>query len=228
MNPLFFSPVLRALNQGSVLRNVTATILRLSSLGSLVGGIWLLVQMLKVVFSQNVPGDVSFAVLWLALFVLAAAVLTAQITWIRSDTVLEIPDGAYSAIPIISTLVRCTGEVYALTLTLVGLGGCGFIWIANRFPGYFLGPLGDLIPHMGLRFENNFLIGLAFLAYLLLMAFFVIMAFYFLAEGLVVLVDIARNTAAAARPTVSNRCPACGVDLQPGSRFCDTCGHALD
>jgi hypothetical protein len=94
-------------------------------------------------------------------------------------------------IPIVSVLLRTAGEVYATLGVSVGVGGCLFLWFARISPFYLLGRLGGILPSASA--EGSFLGGISFLLSLTVASFFFLILFYFLAESVVVLVDVARH-----------------------------------
>lgn len=231
----FFYPVIRALSQGRIIRQVTSWVLRLASLLSVVFGFVVIVLMLKGGFNQDTPTTLTVALVILAVFVLGGTFAVAQIYWYRSDSVLELEDSPFTVIPVTSLVLRCLGEVYATSIACVGLGGCIFLWITGYGPWGVLSTLHEWMPLPKFSFDSAFLFGLAFLVQMALLAFVMLIVFYFLAEIIVVLVDIAMTLrkglpAAGARleaGRASFACPKCHSEQVPGSTFCDVCGERL-
>lgn len=229
---LFFHPILDALSRGRVIRMSVGIGLRILAILSLLGGLWLLVEILK--FSFQLPTEGTIGGLLFAVVSLATTVAVAQIFWYRAETVTALSESPFTVIPIVSILFRTAGEVYAALGASVGVGGCVFIWLAGFDPLRLLGGVTGLLPRASA--EATFLGGISFLLYMSLTAFFVLVVFYFLAESSLVLVDIAQHvrlsekrgthepsTASLAAP----RCPSCSTVVEAVSRFCGYCGARL-
>ncbi|MGC8654675.1 MAG: hypothetical protein ACP5US_11875 [Candidatus Kryptoniota bacterium] len=185
----FFKPVLNALNNGKVIRSSTSLVLQILGVFSLVGGVYLLVEILKLSF--DLPTKGAIAGVLLSIIFIAAVLAIAQILFYRAANVRDLDESQYTVIPILSILFRCFGEIYATLGVAIGVGGCFFIWISNYNPLYLFGNLGGLFP--SLSSEGTFLGGLLFLVKFALFSFAIIIVSYFLAESTVVLVDIAKN-----------------------------------
>lgn len=190
----------------------------------------------------------------LALFVLAWGYLSAGIFSFRARSVEELGDSHFTVLSIVSLLFRLNGEMAFVTYSLLGVGGCLFVWFTDASPFSSLGILGEELPFAG-RAGTGFLGGIELAVLFLLIAFVCIVFFYALAELSVVLVEIALNTrglhpAAAApapipapqpaAPVSSTRtehppvlrpatlqCSQCGHSLEAGSTFCDECGKKV-
>jgi hypothetical protein len=235
MSPLdFFHPVLKALEDGKVIRKAIALALQISAVFVVVAGLYLLVEVLKFSFNiRSAEGTIGGLVFSGVLVITVACV--AQILFYRAASVKALGESPFTVIPIFSILLRAVGETYATAGVAVGVGGCLFVWLAGFNPMQMLGPLGGLLPSSGT--QANFLGGISFLLYLTLVSLFFLIVLYFLAESVVVLADIARNvrllvqvpsaggTKASPPPVPSSpRCPACGGELEEDSEFCGTCG----
>jgi hypothetical protein len=136
----------------------------------------------------------------LTILIFAATIAAvAQIFWFRAGSVQEIPEGPFTVIPVFSVLLRAIGEMYACVITAAGLVLCLSIWIAKGAGGLPFIPLpGVNLPSNGL-FENTFFQGLVLLVLTLLLAAAYLLFFYFIAEAIVVGVDIAVNVRALLR-----------------------------
>jgi hypothetical protein len=185
----FFKPVLDALNDGKVIRSSVSLALQILGALSLVGGVYLLVEILKASFELPTEGTVGG--LLLSVIFIAAVLAVTQIFFYRAANVRDQGESQFTVIPIFSILFRCFGEIYATLGIAVGVGGCIFIWLSKYDPLYLLGGIGHFFP--SLSPEGTFLGGLLFLVYFALLSFVIIVVFYFLAESTVVLVDIAKN-----------------------------------
>jgi len=235
MTPLdFFHPVLKALEDGKVIRKAITLALQITAVLAVAGGVYLLVEVLKFSFNiRSTEGTIGGLVFSGVLVVTVACV--AQILVYRAASVKALGESPFTVIPIFSILLRAVGETYATAGVAVGVGGCLFIWLAGFNPMQMLGPLGGLLPSSSA--QANFLGGISFLLYLTLVSLFFLIILYFLAESVVVLADIARNvrllvqvqpaggTIAPPLPVPSSpKCPTCGGELEEDSEFCGTCG----
>jgi hypothetical protein len=128
----------------------------------------------------------------LALFVLAWGYLTAGIFDKRARTVNELEDSHFTALSILSTILRVIGELAFVTYSLFGVGGCLFIWITSDNPFSQMGFLGEELPFAG-RGGPGFLGGVELAIFFLMIAFSLIVFFYALAEYIAVQAEIALN-----------------------------------
>lgn len=234
MNPLFFFyPVLDALRRGTVVRRAIAYVVRAFGVLSVIGGLYLLIEIVKWAFSK--PTATTIAGLVYAVLVAAAVACVFQVHWYRAACISSIEAGPFTVIPIFGQLFRIFGEVYAVAGTAVAVGGCGVIWIAGFEARNVLGPFGGYNP-LSSSFDSTFLAGLAFMLLVAFASFAVLVISYFFAEATVVVADIAvsvRGIRAAGLPPALTRpvpaptprtCPRCGLPMEAGSRFCDNCG----
>jgi hypothetical protein len=193
-----------------------------------------------------VPTEAIIGGLLFGLIFFVAILAIGQIFWYRADCVSALEESQYTVIPIVSILFRAAGEVYATLGASMAVGGCLFIWMARAYPNLLFRGLPDVMP----SFSPNltFLGGLSFLGYVGVVSFLVLIFFYFLAESVVVMVDMAsqirllvRHTSPDAPPAPSvpqappapplppppPRCPRCNTQLEAGTKFCGTCGSPI-
>jgi hypothetical protein len=190
MSPIFFfRPVLDKLNDGKVIRTGVALALRILGILCLLGGFYLLIDVLKTSFSLSTEGTVG-GVLF-AILLLAAILAVVQILFFRATDIKSLGVSPFTVIPIFSILFRAVGEIYATFAVAVGIGGCLFAWLSGLNPLLIMGGAGGFFPSV--PGGNTFLTGLLFLVALAVAAFVSLLVFYFLAESVVVLVDIASN-----------------------------------
>jgi hypothetical protein len=185
----FFQKVLMALDQGKVIRVSITIALRILAVVTVLGGLYLLIDMLKASFRLPTEGTVGGLIF--ALIFIAAVACVAQIYLYRANSVKELGESPFTVIPIVSILFRTAGEVYATTCGALGIGGCIFVWFSGFTPLQLLGPFGGILPSTPTG--GTFVTGVSFLIVCALLAFLVLVSFYFLAEATLVLVDIARN-----------------------------------
>ncbi len=187
----FFKPVLDALDDGKIIRLVISFILQFFGVLSLIGGVYILVEILKVSFELPTEGTIGGLIL--SIIFIAAVLAVVQIYFYRAKNIRDLGESQFTVIPIFSILLRCLGEVYATIGVAIGVGGCIFIWLSGSEIEELFELLGKFFPLPPFEAEATFLGGLIFLVYSALLSFVVILLFYFLAESTIVLVDIAKN-----------------------------------
>ena len=186
----FFQLVLKALDDGKVIRTSIAIALRILGVVAALGGLYLLVEMLKTSFrlptTEGTIGGIVFSIIFVV-----AIISSMQIFFYRANSVKELGDSPFTVIPIVSILFRATGELYATFGTALGIGGCLFVWFSGFNPLELLGAVGGLFPSTSVG--GTFASGLVFLVTMGVSSFLALVLFYFLAEATLLLADIARN-----------------------------------
>jgi hypothetical protein len=257
------NPFFHALNDGKIIRLTVAWVLRILAVITALVGLFGFIAIIGVGFKAN-GGDLGtrsagllIGCVLLALFALAWGYLSAGILTFRARSVEELGDSHFTVLSIVSLLFRLNGELAFVTYSLLGVGGCLFVWFTDASPFSSLGMLGEELPFAG-HAGTGFLGGIELVVLFLLIAFVCIVFFYALAELSVVLVEIALNTrglrpapaAPAAIPVSSPQpapsasstraehspaprpetlqCSQCGHSLDAGSTFCDECGKKVD
>jgi hypothetical protein len=181
--------ILDSLNKGTLIRGIMAALFRIIGILIFVGVVYL--------FFSTISNAPDFWFVLLLLFVLSASFLIAQAWFYHAKKIINFEDSDYSVIPIVSNLFRALGETYAIFATAVGVGGILMDWFSNYAGAmydftrylYFL-PLSGLMPYGG----GRFIYGIIFLITCLVTAYLILLIAYFLAENVLVLVDIAKNT----------------------------------
>lgn len=231
----YWHPILRALEQGTVVRKVFRVALIALAVVVLLAGLYVVIQAAK--FSLQVPtAEGTIGGLLFTLLLAAAFGAVGQVLLYRAASIDRIPEGSYTVIPVVAVLLRAAGEICATLGAAVAVGGCLFIWLARWDPLSLLGPFAELLPSVSV--EGTFGSGMKFLASALLASFAWLILFYFLAESSVVLVDIAANVrrlaGAEAAPVVAEQthpklreCPKCGESVEEQSEYCTNCGLRL-
>ena len=203
-------PFFHALSDGKIIRQTIAWVLRILAVIMALIGLFGFIVIIVLSFrtsnsttdivgdpATNTAGSISINIIigsiLLALFVLAWGYLTAGILAFRARSVKELGDSQFTVLSILSLLFRLNGELAFITYSLLGVGGCLFIWITNASPLSQLGVLGETLPFAG-RGGAGFLGGLEMAVFFLLIAFSLIIFFYALAEYIAVQVEIALNT----------------------------------
>jgi hypothetical protein len=253
-------PFFHALSDGKVIRLIVAWVLRVFSVLGALGGVFWFLAFIAIGFKAydggggtRAPGILVGSLLF-ALFGLALGYLWLGIGLFRARTILALGDSHFTVLSILSILFRLNGELIFVSYSLIGVGGCLFVWMTDFSPLSQFGPLQGQIP-FGIGEASGFIGGIELAALMLLLAFVGIVVSYALAELSIVLVEIALNTrgipamagaglaatvslrmptvptgvsrtASVARP-VQTICRECGNPLDSGSAFCAECGKAV-
>ena len=185
----FMGAVLEIISQGQFFRKAYAVTLQilaaLIAIAALVS--WITVWKSISAFSaEAIVGIIIFQLL----FVIAVYVVI-HIILIRAGNINALPDSDYIVIPIVSITLKLIGEIYASFITVISVAGGILSWFIGSGAFYMVKRPSLLIPSYGSG--EGFWGGLVFMAGGLFSAIVGLVIFYFLAELVVVLVDIARN-----------------------------------
>lgn len=192
-------PFFHALSDGKIIRLIVAWVLRiLAGLGALGGVLWFITFIglgFKLYDAQFGAKSATFLAgcLLFSVIGLVMGYLWLGICLFRARSVLALGDSHFTVLSILSILFRLNGELIFVSYTLIGIGGCLFVWLSDTNPLSQLGPLGSQIP-FGFAEASGFLGGIELAVFMLLLAFAGIVVFYALAELSIVLVEIALNT----------------------------------
>jgi len=243
----FLDPFIAKLSNGRFLRFTFALLLRISAWLAGVSGVILVFIFLGAAFRSSNVGMILGSII-AAVFSVALVFCQIAILLYRARTIAELPDSNYTIIPIFSILLRQCGESALAAYSLIGVGGCLFIWLTDSSPLSQLSGLQELTPMAMPGAGAGFLGGLWFLVAMLVLAFLFILVFYFLAELIEVLPEIANNTKAmqlalagsvlqvapspepvsATPPIAVVKSPdpscKCGAAFEADSPFCGSCG----
>jgi hypothetical protein len=184
-----FRRVLEDLDKGNVIRTAVVLALRILGILTVLAGIFVTVELLRASFTLPVQGIIGG--LLFAIVILAASAALLETYFYRAASVGALGESAFTVMPVVSLLFRLLGEVYAIVGVAAAVGGCLFIWFSGLSPGQVLPGVEQLMPFAPLG--GTFLGGVVFLVWLLVVSFLALLAFYFLAELVVVVVDIATN-----------------------------------
>ncbi|HXY19812.1 MAG TPA: hypothetical protein VEH83_07425 [Gemmatimonadales bacterium] len=183
-------PVLKALEEGRVIRSWVSIALKVCAVLAVIGGLVGAYRALKGLSESGQTG----AGLLLALLMVVAVVMMAQILWYRAGTVAKLPDSRFTVIPIFSQLLRSAGEIYAAFAAVFGVGGMIFMWVAKQSPLGMIGGFATWLPRAAAGIESSFVGGILFLIYMAVVGFFALVLFYAAAEASIAIVAIAQNT----------------------------------
>lgn len=249
-------PFLKKLNDGIVIRKVLANFVRLLSVLILIAVVvaFLYSFYLIIRFGSNInmDGFVAFKIVMydtlIFLFLIVFAIFQLQIAFYHAKEIEILPNSPFTITPIISILIKLTGEIYAFSIIIIGIltfliGLIGYnSFISNNFGSILNNDLLGGFEYLA-RGEIILVLPLS-----LLSAFAALIIFYFFAELLVVITDIAVNVrlllniennkktsskseSSVPTPTNSYRlnlnCPSCSNPIRQEDIFCENCGQKL-
>lgn len=178
----FIYPVIDSLSKGSLIKKVMSFLFGLIGILSFVGGVYFFFKTISYV-------EDFWSFVLLLLFVLSSFI-SLQIWLYRAKSIMNLEDSEFTVIPIFSNLFRAIGENYAVFLITIGIGGTFMLWF-SKYGGY-LWEFSRYIPFA--RLDDSFIGGLLFLFLTIVIAFLFLLLTYFIAENILVLVEIAKNT----------------------------------
>jgi len=244
-------PFFHALSDGKLIRLTVAWVLRILAIITALIGLLGFIAIIGFAFKASEEGlgtrsaGILVGFVLLALFALAWGYLSAGVLVFRAGSVQKLGDSHFTVLSILSLLFRLNGELMFVMYTLLGVGGCLFVWFTDSSPFNQLGMLGEEIPFAG-HAGTGFLGGIELAIFFLLIAFAGIVFSYALAELSVVLVEIALNTRgplSTSTPTTRNAVPVLPAapasvppppptrveePPAPTQRKCAKCGQRLD
>ena len=254
----FLDPLFHLLNDGKAIRVTVMWAIRVvGAVLAAVGVLWCIAVVALGFKGSDMAFDARsseflIGALLFAVFGLAFAYLTCGVCLYRANSIADLADGHFTALPILSILFRLVGEVACIGYSLIGVGGCFVLWITGLNPLTRFGGFAPDLPFSSQR-SGGLIGGLEFAIVMLLLAFGAIVLFYALAEFTVVAVEIANNTRALdvlalcpAEATTSAsigrasttvvrstnaenvkgplRCNSCREPIEAGAAFCAECG----
>lgn len=205
-------PFFHALSDGKLIRLTVAWVLRILAIITALIGLLGFIAVIGLAFKASEIGlgtrsaGMMIGFVLFALFALVWAYVSAGILVFRAASVQELGDSHFTVLSILSLLFRLNGELMFVMYSLLGVGGCLFVWFTDASPLSELGMLGEEIPFAG-HASTGFLGGIELAIFCLLIAFAGIVFSYAFAELSVVLVEIALNT----RGLVNTSTPAAAV-----------------
>lgn len=196
----FISAVLKHLSEGRLMHLIFAYVVRILAVLLVVLGLVGWINMWRVI--SDLDGFGVLGGIFFQLFFLVGLYMVAHISFIRARDVLRLPDSPFKSIPIVSVYIRMAGEIYAcLMVTFAVAGGLLILFAGNRL-GFASGmarmPLLGMLSIFGhfTNSDSSFVSALLHFLFYSLGAFFTLVVSYFLAESVLVLVDIAVNVRA--------------------------------
>jgi hypothetical protein len=200
----WLSRVLDALSDGRIVRRATAAFLRTMAVGTIVMGVLGGFMTLAVTFRLGSLTGVSIGVfagglVYSVLLVTLCGVL-AELSRYRARTIDALPSSPFTVIPVISVLLRLSGELFAALCLGFGVGAVVLLAFgAEQVGRQGLFRLPELVP----GYSSSVFTGVVDLAFTVVVAFGGILCAYFLAESALVLAQIAINTGVLVERTTS-------------------------
>ncbi len=193
MSELFFmSGVINSISEGGLFRRAFAIVLRIIAVLQLVLGLVAWIITWGAIFRMPVLGIIG-GIIFQAISAVAIYMVVHTIL-LRANTISGLPRADFTVIPIVSILFKLIGEIYAIFLLALTIGGGILMWFAGGYAGQALYQLFRYLPFREfMPMGGGFLTGLLFMVIGVIIAFLMLVLFYFLSESLVVLVDIAKN-----------------------------------
>lgn len=146
----------------------------------------------KVIFdlpTSGILGGILFQ-----MFFIVAVYCVVHGLFIRARQIDALSGGDYNMFPLAALIVRAGGEAFAGFVGLVAVGGGIFIWFTGKGIETILNPTPYFLPVFG---DTTFLGGIQFIAGGVLSAIAVIGLAYLLAEGLVLVEEVAQRNGQA-------------------------------
>lgn len=184
---LFMSRLIEYVSHGALFRRVVASFLVvcgvLAAIGGVAGGVVGLIGYVQFGGLAILGGLIAM------LFMFVAAYMWAHTYFIRAGTVRDLPEGEYTIIPIMSVLLKMTGELALVSLLSAGVQGTLATWFMGANP---LGRYGGFGGY-GMTAGEGFIVGVVFLLAAAILGFVALLVYYLLSELVVILADIARD-----------------------------------
>jgi hypothetical protein len=189
-NYLFMKPVLQLISVGHFFRKAFAIFLQILAAVIAIAGLVSWITVWKSVAGQDF--SLILGIIIFQLFFVIAIYMVVHTMFIRAGDISALPDSDYTVIPIVSIALKLCGEIYACFSAVVAIAGGILIWFIGGNAFHFIRKSSLFMPAFG--YGSDFLGGLMFIVVGWLVAFLVLLVFYFLAETVIVMADIAKNT----------------------------------
>jgi hypothetical protein len=185
----FMETVLEKISQGQFFRKAFAIVLQIMAVVIVMAALVAWINVWKSI--SGYESEAIFGIIIFQLLFVIAIYMVVHILLIRAGNIKALPDSDYTVIPIVSITLKLFGEIYASFVTVISIGGGILTWFIGSNALYMIKGSAPFFPSYGSG--EGFWGGLVFIAGGLLSAFVGLVFFYFLAEAVIVLVDIARN-----------------------------------
>jgi hypothetical protein len=185
----FMEKVLEKISQGQFFRKSFAIALQIMAVVIATAALVAWITVWKSISEYS--SEAIFGIIIFQLLFVIAVYMVVHILLIRAGNINALPDSDYTVIPIVSITLKLFGEIYASFVTVISIGGGILTWFIGSNALYMIKGSAPFFPSYGSG--EGFWGGLVFIAGGLFSAFVGLVFFYFLAEAVVVLVDIAKN-----------------------------------
>ena len=187
---LFIKAALEAFAKEDFFKKITALVLRILCGIMVIFSLVSWIKLWKVVFDLK-GSDVVGGILFQLLFIVGVYMVV-HILLIRAKDISGMQKEEFYVLPIISTVLKMMGEVYAAVFVFAGWAGGIFIWIAGQDAKSIIKTL-PLIKSAG-RITPDFMGGLTFIIKLTLTGFIAIVLMYAAAEVIKIFHRLEKNT----------------------------------
>jgi len=187
---LFMKSVLQLISQGQFFRKAVAVILRIMAVVVAIASLVVWIPEWQSVSGASTEWTLGIIIFQL-LFVIAIYMVVHTML-IRAGDIAELPEADFTVIPIASIALKLIGEIYACFAAVISFAGGILVWFIRGDAFFLIKRVAPIVPNFG--GGEGFLGGILFIVSGFFIAFFVLVFFYFLAEAVVVMVDIAKNT----------------------------------
>jgi hypothetical protein len=188
---LFMEAVLEKISQGQFFRKAFAVALQVLAVVIVMAAIVAWITVWKSISGYS--AEAIFGIIIFQLLFVIAVYMVVHILLIRAGNIKALPDSEYTVIPIVSITLKLSGEIYASFVTVISVAGGILTWFIGSSAFYMIKRSAPLPFFSSYGSGERFWAGLVFMAGGLFSAFVGLVLFYFLAEAVVVLVDIAKN-----------------------------------
>lgn len=187
----FMEAVLEKLSQGQFFRKAFAVALQILAVVLATAALVSWITVWKSISEYS--AEAIFGIIIFQLLFIIAVYMVIHILLIRAGNINALPDSDYTVIPIVSITLKLFGEIYASFVSVISVAGGILTWFIGSSAFYMIKRSAPLpfVPSYGSG--EGFWAGLVFIAGGLFSALVGLVFFYFLAEAVVVLVDIAKN-----------------------------------
>jgi hypothetical protein len=196
----YLFPFFKNLNNGTILRKILATIIRISAFALVCFVIGMSIYAFVEAIKMDLTIGMFFGLVFILLLLVLFSFIAMQIQLYHANEIVNLPNSPFTITPIISIYFRMFGEIYALLIIIVGI----ILFFLTLFSAS--GAM-DFLPYSGLlptdiirefRFGNWSGANIILSSFTILLAaffsaLFVLMSSYLISELLVVITDIAVN-----------------------------------
>lgn len=187
--------IIHALSKGSVFRTAFTVLIGVLALITAIGGLYVFIVTWGYV--DDARGWGVLGIILFQVFFIVGLYAVVHTLIIRASDISLLPESEFTVIPIVSMLIKLFGEIFTIIITIFSIAGGVLIWLVGRGGSRFIqrifGSDEFLYPIFG---GGSFIYGLGVMFGGILYAFAILILTYFIAETIVVMVSIAKNTAA--------------------------------